>query len=232
MSYIETGSSDTLNIKHIKADPKSLRLLERNARSLTGQAYRRLVDNVRRDGALSSSPLLCREEDGALLVLSGNHRVKASLEVGLPEIDCLLIEDKLTESQKRAIALSHNSIAGQDDRNVLLELLESLTIEDKEYAFLDAAALEKSLDKLALTSIDIDDGFRYIVLAFVGDELEQMQTLIDMLHSLDKEQIELGHLDQYEAVARQIAAIKAEHRIKNASLAFRLLIETSLEARA
>lgn len=206
--------------------------MERNARSLTGQAYRRLVENIRRDGALSSSPLLCREADGSLLVLSGNHRVKASIEVGLKEIDCLVIEEKLTESQKRAIALSHNSIAGQDDRSVLLELLESMTIEDKEYSFLDAAALEKSLDKLSLTSIDIDDGFRYIILAFVGDELDQMQTLLDMLHTYDKEQIELGHLEQYEAVAKQIAAIKSEHRIKNAALAFRLLMETTLESRA
>ncbi len=147
----------------------------------------------------------------------------------MQEIDCLVIEDQLTESQKRAIALSHNSIAGQDDKNVLLELLESMSIEDKEYSFLDAAALEKSLDKLSLTSIDIDDGFRYIILAFVGDELDQMQTLLDMLHTFDKEQIELGHLEQYEAVARQIAAIKSEHRIKNSALAFRLLMETTLD---
>lgn len=68
-----------------RMDPKALKLLERNARFMRQETYARLVDNVRRDGRLTSVPFAIREPDGRYLVLSGNHRTMAAIDAGLEE---------------------------------------------------------------------------------------------------------------------------------------------------
>lgn len=48
-------------------------------------------------------------------VLSGNHRVQASVEAGIERILVMIIEEDLTRSQAVAIQLSHNALVGEDD---------------------------------------------------------------------------------------------------------------------
>src|SRR5690606_18347494 len=62
-----------------------LLLLEKNARYMTNAQFRNLVNNIKRDGGLSSVPFCVREGD-KFRVLSGNHRVMAAREAGLREI--------------------------------------------------------------------------------------------------------------------------------------------------
>ncbi len=64
-------------------DVQLLDLLSENARFMRHETFRRLVENVKRDGALSSLPFCWRKPDGRYLVLSGNHRVMAAREAGL-----------------------------------------------------------------------------------------------------------------------------------------------------
>lgn len=45
-----------MTIKTMEIDPKEIVLLEENARYMTHEEFNRLVDNVRRDGQLSSAP--------------------------------------------------------------------------------------------------------------------------------------------------------------------------------
>ena len=51
-------------------DPGELKLLDKNARYMKAEQFQSLVENVRKDGNLSSLPLCYREEGGKLLVLS------------------------------------------------------------------------------------------------------------------------------------------------------------------
>jgi ParB-like chromosome segregation protein Spo0J len=44
--------------------------------------FKRLVENIRRDGVLTQLPLVYRGR-----ILSGNHRVRAAIEAGLTEIE-------------------------------------------------------------------------------------------------------------------------------------------------
>ena len=82
---------------------------------------RRLTENLRRDGALSSAPLIYGDR-----IISGHHRVEAAIKVGIVEADCLSIEGDVDEWRLTAIQLSHNSLAGEDDPEVLRQMLESL----------------------------------------------------------------------------------------------------------
>ena len=59
-------------------------------------------------------------------IISGHHRVEAAIKVGIVEADCLSIEGDVDEGRLTAIQLSHNSLAGEDDPEVLRQMLESL----------------------------------------------------------------------------------------------------------
>ena len=102
-----------------------LKLLAKNARYMAEPEFNRLVENLRRDGVLTSLPLVYRGE-----VLSGNHRVQAALKAGILTADVIEIETELSEEQQRAIQLSHNALTGKDDPNLLREILQIRTAED------------------------------------------------------------------------------------------------------
>ena len=106
----------------IKVDPKTIKLLKTNARYMESNEYERLVENIKRDGKLTSVPFGHIDENGDIEVLSGNHRVMASIDAGLDEIEIMLCKEKLTKDQCLAIQLSHNSITGKDDEEILKQL--------------------------------------------------------------------------------------------------------------
>ena len=110
-----------------------LRLLEKNARYMKGPQFERLVENIRRDGVLTSFPLAHRDGD-ALVVISGNHRVSAAIKAGIEESDVIEVTSPLTRQQFVALQLSHNAIAGHDDPNILRSLYDELDFGWKEYS--------------------------------------------------------------------------------------------------
>ena len=120
-------------------DPGELKLLDKNARYMKAEQFQSLVENVRKDGNLSSLPLCYREEGGKLLVLSGNHRTMAARQAGVDQLLVMVVADEKTADEKLGIQLSHNAIAGQDDLVILKELWESIgNVQAKLYAGLDS----------------------------------------------------------------------------------------------
>lgn len=98
----------------IKINPKDIKLLKLNARYMKPQEYQKLVANIKKDGQLTSVPFCYYNEKNEIEVLSGNHRVMASIDAGLNEIEIMICKNNLTKEQALAIQLSHNSICGQD----------------------------------------------------------------------------------------------------------------------
>ena len=112
-------------------DPKDISLLKKNARILKKDVFQQLTADKR----LSSVPLCHRLSDGRVEVLSGNHRVQASVEAGIERILVMIIEEDLTRSQAVAIQLSHNALVGEDDPALLAELWAEIEdIAAKTYA--------------------------------------------------------------------------------------------------
>lgn len=134
------GDSARLQI----VDPKSLVLLKQNARFFKKDTFRQLVENIKADKRLSSVPLCRPIKDGRLEVLSGNHRVKASVEAGLEKILVIVLLENLDESRRIAIQLSHNALVGQDDQNILAELWAKIDdINTRLYAGLSSDTLNE-----------------------------------------------------------------------------------------
>ena len=97
------------------AAPGELRLLEKNARYMKAEQFQNLVENVKKDGNLSSLPLCYREKDGKLRALSGNHRVMAARKAEVESVLVMVLGDEKDADEQLAIQLSHNAIAGQDE---------------------------------------------------------------------------------------------------------------------
>ena len=217
-----------MNIFTMEIDPKEIKLLEMNARYMKHEEFRRLVDNVRKDGQLSSAPFLCRDDDGRWLCLSGNHRTQAAVEVGLKKIICLATEDLLTKDQRIAIQLSHNSIAGQDDPATLKLLYEEiLDVEAKKYSGLD----DKTLDLLGkFSSVSISESnlkFQTLQMVFLPDELEEAEQVIDkvMEEAKHADAVWLARHSSYDDWLDTQEATMASYGIKNAATAIDLVLK-------
>jgi len=211
----------------MEIDPREIRLLDLNARYMRHEEFARLVENVRRDGQLSSTPFLCREPDGVYLCLSGNHRAKASIEAGLPRIICLATDDPLTEDQKIAIQLSHNSIAGQDDPATLKLLYEKiLDVDMKKYSGLDDKTLEL-LDKFSSISMsEANLSYQTLSIVFLPDELRAAkQTVKEALeHAKCTDEIWLARFNEYDAWLDAQEVASSSYNVKNVATAIGLIL--------
>ncbi|MFQ9866807.1 MAG: ParB N-terminal domain-containing protein [Bilophila wadsworthia] len=180
-------------------DPKDISLLKKNARILKKDVFQQLTANIGRDKRLSSVPLCHRLSDGRVEVLSGNHRVQASVEAGIERILVMIIEEDLTRSQAVAIQLSHNALVGEDDPALLAELWAEIEdIAAKTYAGLSSDVVEK-LDKIDLTSFTTPQvSTRTMTFAFVDSEAERLNAVLDDLDGLPAKEIWLADVRQFD----------------------------------
>lgn len=120
----------------------TLKSQEVNARFMRGDMFRQLVDNLRRDGSLTSVPLVRPDGDGHR-ILSGHHRIAAAVEAGIVQADCMVLDEDISREQEVALVLSHNSLSGEDDPATLVAMYDELQDTDwRAYSGLDDRALE------------------------------------------------------------------------------------------
>ncbi len=180
------------------AAPASLTLLKDNARFFKRETFRQLRDNIAADKRLSSVPLCYRHEDGRLEVLSGNHRVQASIEAAIPHILVLVITEELDKSRRIAIQLSHNALVGEDDQSILANLWAQIeSVQDKLYSGLDSESL-KELGDVELVNFSTPQVPAHMVtFMFTDGEKEQLSEILDMLADAAKKSsaVHLGKAD-------------------------------------
>ena len=218
-----------MKIYTVELDPREVKLLEVNARYMKHEDFVQLTDNIRRDGALSSAPFLWKDPaDGKYLCLSGNHRVMAAIDAGLQIITCLATDDPLTEDQKIAIQLSHNSLTGQDDIATLKILYEKiLDTEAKKYSGLDDKTLEL-MDKFSMVSLsEANLQFQTLSMVFLPDELKAAQQVMDEAVDRAKhaDTIWLARMADYDSWLDEQEAVSSSYNVKNVATAVDLMLK-------
>lgn len=170
-----------LDIEPRRVDPKTLRRREKNAHYMAPVMFKRLVENVRIDGKLTTTVLVCQDKDGSLEILSGHHRTAAAIEAGLEVIDALVITTPLNEKRKVAIQLSHNSINGEDDKSLLADLYASLDIDAKKFSGLDDSILDvgKGVSAAALGGANIK--YDEVLFSFLPEDRVQFEIEMEAL---------------------------------------------------
>ena len=174
--------------------PEGLKLLDLNARYMRHETFARLVENIRADGGLTGNtpfawlvhddatqqPVMDGEGKPVYEVLSGNHRVKASIAAGLTEIDICLTDDYLPPDRRAAIQLSHNAISGEDDPATLKTIYEGISdTEMRIYSGLDDKTL-KLLDEVTVAPMsEAALTFQTVSMTFLPDEAAIVQEAFD-----------------------------------------------------
>ena len=238
---METQARDTINVQHRRIDPRKIALLELNAHYMRNEVFSRLVDNIKSDGAATSSPFLWRvhddatrkplhdpEDDGAYLALSGNHRVKAAIAADLPEINVLYSDDYLTPDRRRAIQLSHNAIFGEDDPAVLKAVYDGIGdysmrvyygLDDKQLKILD------DVNIAALTTANLE--FQTITMLFLPNEIGDVTAVWDAARKTlaGSKTVWLARWQEYDAFMDGLDTAGRSYDVKNTATALMLILE-------
>lgn len=213
----------------IKINPKDVKLLEVNARYMKPEEYQKLVANIKKDKQLTSVPFCFYNENNQIEVLSGNHRIMASIDAGLDEIEVMLCKDKLTKDQALAIQLSHNSISGQDDEELLRKLYGELkSLEFKEYSGLT--------DEFINFCKDVEKDFKVpnlsyqvLNLLFLPEEIEEIRQVLTSISDLLKTNHILSNIKIYDEYLETTTMLSKCLNIKNPSTTFLALIKLAKE---
>ncbi|TDB79626.1 hypothetical protein E1182_11980 [Micromonospora sp. KC721] len=191
------------------------------------ETFDRLVGNVRRDGALTSTPLVWNDTAGGrMVVLSGNHRIMAAREAGLTAVNVIVVDQPLSRARQVALQLSHNAIEGEDDPATLKQLYEELDDVDwRAYSGLD----DKQLDLLAqvdlegLSEANLD--FAAIQLAFLPHELDAARASFDEARKLVQADGRwLARYADYESTLDALATAHSAHNVGNVATALGLIL--------
>jgi hypothetical protein len=192
---------------------------------MPGAQFRQLVENLKLDGALTSTPLVYQGN-----VLSGNHRVQAAIEAGIEEGDVLEVLTPLDEKRQVALQLSHNAIVGQDDPGLLSELYRGLDIEWKQYSGLTDAALndisELDVNALALGAPE----YQELVLLFLPEEQGAFLRALKSIEGKLKKGVPVfvGRYEDFDRFFEAVVAMKKVKGVHNSALAVRMLAELAL----
>lgn len=201
-------------------------LLEKNARFMRAEQYKQLVENIRRDGCLTSVPFAVRSGD-RYRILSGNHRVQAARDAGLAEIMVLYSDQDLSRQKQLAIQLSHNAIAGQDDLAILRELYDEINdVALKEYSGIDDVVLGRmqppELDPLSESHLE----YRVVSIAFLPAEVERAQKLFDkVIQQCLGDSTWVNRLSEWDRLLDTLSVARAKAGIKNTATALGLLLD-------
>ncbi|MEV7413318.1 ParB N-terminal domain-containing protein [Streptomyces althioticus] len=221
------ASTPGIRPRLVQRDPRRLTRLQVNAHYQTKEEYDRLVANIQADGCLTSIPLIYgagEYAEGEELIVSGNHRCDASVEAGLEEITCLLIDDPQSRDQLIARQLSHNAITGKDDPATLQMLYDQIEDVDwRAYSGLDDAQLEllAEVNPEGLSEANLD--FATVSLIFLPSELEAAREAFDQAR-LGQNESWLAARADYEQTLDTLASTHSAHKVGNVATALHAIL--------
>lgn len=230
-----------MNTRIVRMKLGRLKLLEVNARYMRHETYQRLVENIRRDGRLTSVPLVAlwkvyspddpvqRDEDGNPIyeVLSGNHRVRAAIDAGIEEADVMAIDAPLPEQQRIALQLSHNALVGEDDPATLKLLYDRLADVDwRAYSGLDDKTLKllESVSVQGFSEQNLD--WTSLGIVFLPEEMELAKRCMEEAKAeiAAHDHTWLARMAEYDSFMDALALASSSYNIANTATALLLVL--------
>ena len=209
--------------------PNALVPLERNAHYMDRRLFEQLTANVKRDRNLSSLPFCWQRPDGKKVVLSGNHRVAAAVDAGVPAILVLYTDAELSRAEQTAVQLSHNALVGRDNAVLLKELwTEIADVSLKAYTGLDEAAI-KAIQPVDLTALD-DTALRYeeLRIFFLPSEIDRLGDVLKRLGGSTHPRF-AAPLDHWDAFFEALLTFKEAAGILNTGAALLAMADIVME---
>ena len=199
--------------------------LKKNAHYMEKDMLDKLTSNISEDGFLSQLPFGVKQEDGKFLIISGNHRLKASIKAKLEYILILYVEN-ISKDKQIAYQLSHNALVGKDDINILREIYQEIeSLEGKQFAGLNGLELI-DIDKIKTTQInDVNIDLTEIKFLFIESRVHEINKVIEVLEKCkldENSKIVYGDFNEFIKV---LTGVKAQFGIKSNTVAFGKMID-------
>jgi ParB-like nuclease family protein len=199
---------------------------------------KRLTENIKADGVLTSLPLvwLMQDKKGkpttdpeTYEIISGNHRVTSAREAEFTSIDCIVVTNWISPSRRVEIQLAHNAVSGQDDLSILEELYEGLDLSSKEYSGLTDDAFT-SLQNLNLSGFNVDGPtYQEIVLTFLPVDANEFTEMVNRAGKNAKALYLAADLQDFDDMFDAIVRTKEQHNIQNNAVAIGTLAQLAME---
>jgi hypothetical protein len=192
---------------------------------MSGAEFRQLVENLKIDGELTSTPLVI---DGT--VRSGNHRVQAAIEAGIEEAWVLELVTRVDENRAIGLQLSHNAITGKDDPSKLAKLYSKLDFTWKQYSGITDDVF-KGLKELDLGALGLrQPDYQELVVLFLPEDQERFLRALEKIQKrLEKgTSVVAGRFEDFDQLFDAIVAVKKVRGIHNTAIALRTLAEIAL----
>lgn len=203
--------------------------LQKNAHFMDKDMLNKLTANVAEDGFLSQLPFGMKQPDGRYLILSGNHRLKASISAKLEYI-LILYVDEIDRDKQLSYQLSHNSLVGKDDMQMLKEIYEEMeSIEAREFSGLNGVEFV-DLDKLDITSIgDGDIELTEMKFLFVESRSNEVRAILSELEEQKIDEDTAIVLGSFEEFIKTMTEVKKRYDIKSNTVAFGRMVDICRE---
>lgn len=207
-----------------------LREQDLNARIMSKKAFTQLVQNIKKRGGLESLPY-CVEKDGIIEIVSGHHRIRACREAGIIEIPVILDKSNLTRSQIVAKQLAHNSLVGEDDKNILNQLYAMMdNIDDILESFVTLDDL-KMPDVKQSDVINLNEKVKFKTMNFVFTEKEydDVEKILERLQIENADNVRVCDIQFFERLVKELEKVKKFESVKNVSVAMHILLSQDKE---
>lgn len=213
--------------KYEKVDVNLIDEAEDNANRMTDEDFAALCDNIGLSG-LSSVPCCYRKENGRFVMISGHHRLRACKKLHYKTMGILWVDEaELSRDEIIAIQLSHNSLHGEDDKNILKKLFSQIqSVDFKKFAHINMEEI-KPVSSEGLSLFAMKENYTISIILY-NNSVENIEELIVDIREASKSSDVVLLADQdpnEEWYLNLIKSIRKEYHIKSTNVAFSKILE-------
>ncbi len=165
-----------MEVEYKELNIRDIQEAEINPQIMGEDDFKRLVKNIKKDGVLTSAPLVMKSGNNYRCI-SGHHRIRAALKAGIHKTTCAIIEETDISTRLR-LQLVHNDIHGEPDQEIVKQLQAKITEEDLSLCdvLIEQARQEE-------TTIDVEvPQFKYVNICLLPESKEAFVQMMDFLN--------------------------------------------------
>ena len=210
----------------IVVEPKKCLPAELNAHYFPPELFAQLVDNVQTDKRLESVPLVYPnpEREGFFIIISGHHRIDEAKQAGIDFIQVLCI-NPATADEIISKQLSHNSLVGKDNEELLSQLLNRIS----DISWRLRAGLDSQVGNVNYSSINFKLGVtKSMMLLFTEEDvntIDQQMEEIGRTTLKGDTAVRQQSLEYWEKFTEVLMKLKKVEDIKSNGVAFVRMVE-------
>lgn len=199
-----------------------------NANQMSKKDFEQLVSNIRKSGGLSSAITCYKKQNGSFVLISGHHRVEACKKLGYHTIPCVYAdEEDISNDEKIALQLSHNSLHGEDDKGILKRLFDEISnVDYKQFAHIDVNEI-KAVDIDSFSFTPESEHYSISVILYKNEKrlMDELLGVIDEATKSSDCVIVADQSDTENELLNLLGELRKQYGIKSSNIAFAKIIE-------